>query len=195
MSKAVVYWIHHHSHTNPYEEGYVGVTVDFQRRLKDHLRESKKNIHRNQILSENITNEKIVVDLLLEGSEEECYDYERKLRPKTMIGWNIAVGGANHPCIRSGYSMPEEFRDKRRNYMLGNTIASGNKGKSKSEEHKRKISESNRGKIISEEQKTKQSMKMKGRKLSSEHKEKIRLAGLGKKRGPYKKKVTHHVDL
>jgi hypothetical protein len=157
--------------------------------MKDHLREAKQQRHKNEYVSENLLKDEIIIELIFEGSEEDCYEYERKLRPRTLMGWNIAVGGSKHPCVRSGYKMPEEFCNKRREHMLGNKIASGGKGKPKSEDHKRKISESNVGKVISEEQRAKQSVKMKGRTLSEEHKEKIRLAGLGKKRGPYKKKA------
>ena len=54
------------------------------------------------------------------------------------------------------------------NTMLGNKNAKGNKGKPKSEEHRRKISESNKGKIRSIESNKKQSIAMTGRKQSLE---------------------------
>lgn len=52
------------------------------------------------------------------------------------------------------------------NTLIGNTNAKGNKGKPKSDSHKKKISESNKGKAKSSEQKKKQSSTMKGRKQS-----------------------------
>lgn len=52
--------------------------------------------------------------------------------------------------------------------LLGNCNAKGNKGKSKSEEHKLKISAAHKGKTMSEESKLKQSQKMSGRKQSPE---------------------------
>lgn len=59
----------------------------------------------------------------------------------------------------------EEYRDNQRQRLMGNTYAKGNKGKPKSEEHKRKIGDAHRG-----------------RKLSPEHIEKIRQSKAGKTR-------------
>lgn len=33
------------------------------------------------------------VKILFRGSLEECYDYEKKLRPMQNMGWNLAAGG------------------------------------------------------------------------------------------------------
>jgi hypothetical protein len=54
------------------------------------------------------------------------------------------------------------------NTMIGNKNAKGNKGKPKSEEHRKKISLANKGKSKSEEQKIKQSKIMSGRKQTPE---------------------------
>jgi len=54
------------------------------------------------------------------------------------------------------------------NTLIGNTNASGNKGKPKSDSHKQKISKAITGKAKSAEQKQKQSSAMKGRKQSPE---------------------------
>lgn len=193
--QAVVYWIHFDNQNDPYNQGYVGVTVDFDRRIKNHLKDARKGIHLNEYLQESILSEDIRIDILHKDEEDICYEHERKYRPNLNIGWNIAKGGGEGGVVRTGYKLSEEFREKRRLHMLGNKLASAGKGKSKSTEHRRKISESNKGRIVSEEQKQKQSNKMKGRILSPEHKEKIRLSGLGKKRGPYKKKEIKNVDI
>lgn len=192
MNKAIVYWLHYKDHVDYFSEGYIGVTVNLPRRIKTHLREVKQKKHTNEALLENLTNE-IIITVLFEGIEEDCYNFERECRPTAGIAWNVAPGGAKGGCRRSGYTLSEDFKDKRRSYMLGNTRASGGKGKPKSPEHRQKISQGNKGKIVSEEQKLKQSITMRGRTLSKEHKEKIRIAGLGKKRGPYKKKGSQNV--
>lgn len=187
MSSAVVYWIRFEEHTDPYTEGYIGVTTNFRNRIKRHKKEVELRIHANEHLTENLENENIRIDVLHEAEEEACYDLEKQYRPERLIAWNIAAGGAEGGCKRTGYTLSEKFKEKRRIYMRGNKFASYNKNK-KSEEHKRKIAESLRGKNKSEEQKKKQSVVMSGRTLSEEHKEKIRLAALGKKRGPYRRK-------
>jgi len=91
VNKAVVYWIRHKDHSDPYNQGYVGVTTNFSRRTKSHIREVKQSKHSNEFLLENLTDE-VVIDLLFEGLEEECYDLERKYRPFMYVGWNIAPG-------------------------------------------------------------------------------------------------------
>jgi hypothetical protein len=193
--RAVVYWIHHVDHIDPYSEGYIGVTVNFDRRIKTHIKHVKKNDHLNEHLQNNLLNENVKITILHEDEEEVCYDLERKYRPDLYIGWNISRGGSDGGVTRTGYKLSDEFRENRRLHMIGNDIAKGNKGKPKTKEHREKISLSNKGKFVSEEQKIKQSLKMKGRKLSEEHKEKIRLNNLGKKRGPYKKKEKDNVAL
>ena len=193
--KAVVYWIHNHEHTDPYTQGYIGVTVDFERRMKTHLKHVKEKTHLNENLQENLLKENVRIDILHEDLEEICYDLERNYRPDLYIGWNISKGGSDGGVTRTGYKLSDDFREKRRLYMLGNKIAAGNKGKPKSEEHKKKISNSNKGRVITENQKLEHSIRMSGRKLNEEHKEKIRLSRLGKKRGPYKKKEKSDVAL
>lgn len=188
MGSAVVYWIHLKEHDDPFAQGYIGVTVNFKRRVKNHKREVELGVHANENLMEHLKNEKICLEILHEEDEQTCYKLEREYRPKMNVAWNIAPGGSEGGCKRSGYTLPEEFRLKRREHMRGNTIASYNKGKTKSEEHKKKIAASLKGKSKSEEQKSKQSAVMSGRVLTEEHKQKIRNAAVGKKRGPYRKK-------
>ena len=193
--KAVVYWIHLDIHIDPYSQGYIGVTINFDRRIKSHIRSAKKCAHLNEHIQQNILSDNIKIDILHEDEESICYEYEKKYRPELNIGWNIAKGGGEGGIVRTGYKLSEEFCENRRILMVGNKIASFSKGIPKSDEHRKKISNSNKGKIVSDEQKQKQSNTMKGRKLSYEHKEKIRMSCVGKKRGPYKKKEKLNVVL
>jgi len=193
--KAVVYWIRHKDHINPYEEGYIGVTVNFDRRIKSHFRFAEKQKHLNEHLQKNLLSDNTKIDILYEGEEDFSYEIEKHYRPNLCIGWNLAKGGGEGGVTRTGYKLSEEFRDKRRSSMLGNKIASGNKGKTKSEDHRKKISQSSIGRPKTKEQKKKQSEAMIGRNLTNEHRDKIRQSLLGKKRGPYKKKVDDYVAI
>lgn len=93
MKIACVYWIHLHSHSDIYSEGYVGVAVDVPTRLNRHLNvTSKLDVHFGRAIRlygwENLKKE-----IVFTGHEQECYKYEEKLRPSFQIGWNEAIGG------------------------------------------------------------------------------------------------------
>ena len=82
MEKHYVYWIHHPEHTDPYEEGYVGVSIHPEYRIKQHRR------HRE------FWDDRVTWKILHEyDTSEESYDKEREYRPQSGIGWNIAKGG------------------------------------------------------------------------------------------------------
>jgi len=187
MRKATVYWIRNKNHTNIREEGYVGVTLDLDRRLQRHKLAAVSGNHCNLNLANALISEEYEVERIFEGSEDDCYLKELELRPEWKIGWNIVPGGGRSSGRAFGMMMPLEFRMKASERMRGNKLAAGN-NKPKTAEHRKKISEANSGKSKSDEQKRKQSEAMRGRKQSPEHIEKKRLAALGKKRGPYKKK-------
>lgn len=73
----------YHLHTGTTTaDGYVGVTSHLRGRLYS---------HRGKGLFQDNTH----LSILLVGSEQECLDLERQLRPKPNMGWNVAEGGWN----------------------------------------------------------------------------------------------------
>jgi len=198
MKEGLIYWIHLKEHTDPYKEGYVGVTRNLEKRIREHKNRALNKTHNNKRLAYHLLNNEIFVDVLMKSEETVCYDIEKQYRPEEAIGWNMLCGGKivnnSYAKVENIKPKSEEFKQHRRELMMGNTRGSGNKGKPKTLEHKQKISLSNKGRIISEEQKRKQSLTMKNRKASQETKDKISASSKGKKRGPYKKKEIN-VDL
>jgi len=90
-----VYWGHLAEHTDMFSEGYIGVTNDFERRKKNHLRGSDCHHFVNAI---NLHGEKnIIFTKVLVADEDYAYTMEGKLRPEPEIGWNIAPGGKKSP--------------------------------------------------------------------------------------------------
>lgn len=64
-----------------FSDGYIGVASDIKKRLQNHKNKFKS-----------IWNE-IVVEILLIGDKNYCFDLENKLRSKKNIGWNLSRGG------------------------------------------------------------------------------------------------------
>lgn len=88
----------------PLSEGYIGVTIDFDRRSKDHFTALKRGQHKNVILQEAYKST-FVITKILEAPEEYSYDIESKLRPMPMMGLNIVAGG-----IKTSVTMGEVQR-------------------------------------------------------------------------------------
>lgn len=94
MRQAVVYWIHLPNETDIAVEGYVGVSCQFAQRLNAHKTGyGNKNVRKH--FAESVGD--VVVEVVFEGIEDECYAFELSLRPTRMIGWNVAEGGFKPP--------------------------------------------------------------------------------------------------
>jgi group I intron endonuclease len=97
-----VYWIHHPSHADIFSQGYVGVSVNFDRRLRSHKR-SAQNAHlRNAVQKYGWEN--LVKKTVLIADTDYCLDIETKLRSEDNIGWNIIKGGGIPPKPKKGHS-------------------------------------------------------------------------------------------
>jgi hypothetical protein len=169
MRTAVVYWIKSKTHSNPFKEGYIGVSVNPKRRWNNHKRNLRIQKHHPQMI-ESWDAETLEFVIVFEGSETDCYAKEAEFRPSLNIGWNKIRGGQGVTFLDWIHS--DEFRAVRSKHMQGNTRAAGNH-KPKTLEHRQKIGAAHKGRIVSEEQRRKQSLAMTGRKLTPEHKAKI----------------------
>lgn len=92
---ACVYWIHKAEHKDHLTEGYIGVSCNPARRWKEHLRDAKGGYHPNNFLSHNIIKyeDTLIYEVMFAGTINQCYEYEKELRPKASIGWNLMGGG------------------------------------------------------------------------------------------------------
>ena len=107
-----LYWIRLPEHSDITSQGYVGITsktvayrFDKHRRHSNNPKTKKYTIH-NAFLK---YQDKILVDTILEGSQEYCLLMEQRLRPAPSIGWNQSQGGAK---TRLGISCSEETKLK-----------------------------------------------------------------------------------
>lgn len=88
----VVYWIHYPDHTDPFLQGYIGVSRQFDIRLKQHT--SYSPIMRNRI------NKGAIVEVLHSfETEDQAFLQEETYRPYENIGWNINKGGYKPPSM------------------------------------------------------------------------------------------------
>lgn len=95
-----IYWIKHKDHTCVLTQGYIGVTKNLKERIRHHFKSANGGYHSDKILSKAINKygkEQIIVETLLFGDNEYCYEIEQKLRPNSFIGWNMKEGGYHTP--------------------------------------------------------------------------------------------------
>jgi hypothetical protein len=134
------------------DQGYVGVTNNLERRTKHHFSNLRNNRHINPYLQHAFNqNNNMVVVVLYEGNEQECYEFERSARPSCNVGWNLIEGGSAPP----------------RGYRKYTTL---------SEEHKAKLRDNHKGmsgKYHSSETKTKMSIAASNRTTSDKTRESI----------------------
>ena len=132
MSNTVcVYWIRHKDHTDIFSQGYVGISSNFNDRLRSH-KSKPTNLHMKNAINKygwvNLIKEKILI-----ATQEYCVMIEKQLRPNDFIGWNQTAGGGVPPKSKKGMG----------------------KGRKLSEETKLKIGKASKGRIFSSEAKEK----------------------------------------
>ena len=140
INEYLIYWIHSEEEKDIYSQGYVGITKDLSRRIREH---KSKDWFSNR-----------TVDVYLYGDTEYCKIIERELRPKMNIGLNVASGGGLPPS-HAGFKRSVETKQLISENNVGfsgkkhstETIAkmksakAGKPGRPHTEETKRKLSE------------------------------------------------------
>lgn len=169
-----VYWIRCADHTDMMTQGYVGVSMDAERRWGEHQK-SRQNQHFKFAIQKYGWDNLIKTQLLI-STEDYCLEIERKLRPEKNIGWNIAAGGGKPPVAygnktrvgksswNKGLAWSDDMKQKFSEAHIGQTpwnagkktgVSTWNKGVSPSEETRAKISASKKGSKLSAETRAK----------------------------------------
>lgn len=91
----VVYWLFDARCVCPWKHGYIGITVNFKNRLKNHRRKFGQAFNHQ---------------ILFRGSNDDCLLLEVKMRPRPFIGWNWAEGGT--PISRAPKSAEHRWKMK-----------------------------------------------------------------------------------
>ena len=96
-----IYWIKYKNHTDPYKDGYVGISKDPLKRFKEH-----KNSKDNNMVKGAIKNGAHIEILFNNLSITEALEIEKSYRPKELMGWNLCEGGQLPPS-KKGYKYKE----------------------------------------------------------------------------------------
>jgi hypothetical protein len=94
----VIYWHHLINHTNPFEEGYIGITsvTKYGKRFAGSLANNYKGCTYFYNVINKYKEDNIITTIIQDGlSKEEANELELLYRPKSSIGWNIRQGGGN----------------------------------------------------------------------------------------------------
>jgi hypothetical protein len=75
----VVYWLYGSRCRDPFKHGYIGISNNFPKRVRDHRKDERFPAFKAAIL--------------FTATIEDCLDIESDLRPSYGIGWNFAAGG------------------------------------------------------------------------------------------------------
>lgn len=95
-----LYWIHLEEHTDPFTEGYIGVSTQPKVRFRQHTTDTAAGAGSQvvrRIAQEHGVDVLRHTNLASFTTREEARIEERNYRPKTNIGWNIWVGGGVSP--------------------------------------------------------------------------------------------------
>ena len=102
------------------DQRYVGVSKDHLRREKEHFKLLNEGLHPTEPLQKSF-DESFDFRIELYGELEYCYEMEKKLRPKSNMGLNIAPGG------KGGWKIEYQnnpFSKHNRNGLMGNEFTS-----------------------------------------------------------------------
>lgn len=106
----VVYWIHREVHTSPDNEGYIGITKNVEKRIKDHFNRPS-NLHLKYAMNKYSDIKHTILYEYI--NEYDAIEIEKRFRPNKNIGWNIAEGGGIPPS-NLGVKFTEERKEKHR---------------------------------------------------------------------------------
>jgi group I intron endonuclease len=201
-----VYWIHQTSHTDIFSQGYVGVSNDFDRRIRHH-KTKPQNAHLANAINK-YGWDSLVKKVVLIAEDTYCYDIEAKLRPTDKLGWNIVKGGGMPPSSKGKVFGPMSNETKAKvsaakkghrhtpeieELVTQNLLIHGmptrfikgftpwNKGGTMPAHVAEAISKANLGRKQSQEEKDKRAKSLMGHIVTQETRDKIRLKNLGKK--------------
>lgn len=102
MSIYCVYWLRLPIHSSR-DDGYIGISNQPHKRFKQH-KQRKTNPHLTNAFAKY---DNITMDILFEGTKDECKELERQLRPRAEMGWNIVPGGGMPPSWKGRKRRPE----------------------------------------------------------------------------------------
>lgn len=126
-----LYWIHRKEHDDPLSQGYIGISNNPERRLKEHS--SSKFTKVGKI----INNSRCVELTVIKESTtlSEILNLELSYRPEPEIGWNQAQGGGLPPS-NLGLKRPAQ-----------SLLMTGDKNPAKRESTRKKISQKLKGRV------------------------------------------------
>lgn len=89
-----IYWIHLNDHTDVMTEGYIGMTCDLDRRMREHRQGANYlNTHLAKAIRMYGWDNLQVTVLDQHHSKDYAFALEAECRKEANIGWNIAKGG------------------------------------------------------------------------------------------------------
>ncbi len=164
-----VYWLHLQNHTNPKEQGYIGISKQPIQRYRTHLKYKHAFSKGVRAAIEKYGFNQIKHSVLFEfPTLIEARKKELELRPNINIGWNLAKGGGITPDV-TGRVHSDETKQKISNSNITTKAERGYipnvfKGKTDrhSDEMKKHLGSFHKGKIISDAHKKAITEKMSG---------------------------------
>jgi len=111
MTQYVVYWIRKQEHSDM-QEGYIGITNNFSRRMTGHVVDSKNKDYIFYRAVRKYGWDNLVKSIIFSGSKFCCASLERALRPNARIGWNVCIGGFNPPPATEKSKLATSLRCK-----------------------------------------------------------------------------------
>jgi len=117
-----VYWIHLPNHIDHLSQGYIGVSNNPKRRMKEHLNTTKGRMDKNLFFGKILQKyyDTLIQTILFQGTEIACYLLEEELRPYKNIAWNVNKGGFRPPS-KTGWKPSSSTLEKRSKSLRGIT--------------------------------------------------------------------------
>lgn len=95
--KTKLYWIRYDTHSDPFTEGYIGITANVEKRLNYHTKGyGNDNPRLRSAIAKGAT-----LEILEEfNNREDALKSEEHYRNSENIGWNIIKGGTQPPSVK-----------------------------------------------------------------------------------------------